>query len=102
ATARLYIEAVTMPGSNAQIHATAQETADEMINANMSVGQIMGAFYAMNREINATQGALSSISQHLLQRIGHQYGTSDIQPEIRERMGVSAERDAKALDWNAP
>jgi hypothetical protein len=99
ATAREYIEAVTMPGSNAQLHATAQTTADEMINSNMSVGQMMAAFYAMNQEIDSTSGALSTISQHLLQEIGSKYGAKDLQPDMRNR--ISGEMADKSLDWNS-
>ncbi len=97
ATAREYIEAVTMPGSNAQLHATAQTTADEMINSNMSVGQIMAAFYAMNQEIDSTSGALSTISQHLLEEIGGKYGKSDLQPDMRSR--ISGGMADKTIDW---
>jgi hypothetical protein len=55
---RLYQEAVTMPGSNAQMHATAQEWADGHFNPNMSLAQIVGAIRGMNLEISKTEQSL--------------------------------------------
>ena len=55
---RQYTEAVTMPGSNAQMHATAQEWSEGLLNPNMSMGQIQGSIRAMNAEIQATHSAL--------------------------------------------
>lgn len=55
---RLYMEAVTMPASNAQMHATAQEWATGLFNENMSVAQIQGAVRGMNAEISASRQAL--------------------------------------------
>lgn len=55
---RLYMEAVTMPASNAQMHATAQEWATGLFNENMSVAQIQGAIRGMNSEIAASRQAL--------------------------------------------
>lgn len=61
AMTRQYIEAVTMPGSNAQMHASSQEMADQILNSNLSVGQILAVFRAVNTEINATSKSLNSI-----------------------------------------
>jgi len=55
---RQYVEAVTMAGSNAQMHATAQEWADGIFNQNMSPGAMLGAIRAMNREMKATASTL--------------------------------------------
>lgn len=57
---RLYMEAVTMPASNAQMHATAQEWATGLFNENMSLAQIQGAIAGMNAEIQASSTALDS------------------------------------------
>jgi hypothetical protein len=70
ATARQYIEAVTMPGSNAQLHASSQETADKMISDDMTLDQIKGAFSAMNEEIESTGDALQTINERLLDSLG--------------------------------
>lgn len=65
AVARQYIEAVTMPGSNAQLHASSQEMADEIIHSNMAVSQLIGVFKGMNDEIGAGSEALSDTSKRL-------------------------------------
>ena len=70
AVARQYIEAITMPGSNAQLHASSQEIADHMISADMTLGQIVGAFEAFNLEIASTGSALQTTHERLLDSIG--------------------------------
>lgn len=50
---RQYIEAVTMPGSNAQMHVGAQNLADRMLNGNMNINELEGTFKAINREMKA-------------------------------------------------
>jgi hypothetical protein len=55
---RQYVEAITMPGSNAQMHATAQDWATGLLNENMSMSQLQGTLRAMNAEIKATHDAL--------------------------------------------
>jgi hypothetical protein len=65
ATTRLYIEAVTMPGSLAQLHATQAEVADSILNPNMSVEQIIGTFQGMNEEIAAGGKAIGATSKRL-------------------------------------
>jgi hypothetical protein len=67
---RQYAEAVTMPGSNAQLHATAQEWASGMINENMSIEQLAGTLRAMNAEINATHDALQKQVDDIHKHIG--------------------------------
>jgi hypothetical protein len=55
---RQYIEAITMPGSNAQLHASAQDWADGTFDQNMNMASLMGTFKAMNMEIESTHKAL--------------------------------------------
>jgi hypothetical protein len=55
---RQYIEAVTMPGSNAQLHASAQDWADGQFDANMNIPTLKGTLKAMNFEIQSTTNAL--------------------------------------------
>jgi len=55
---RQYMEAVTMPGSNAQLHATAQEWADGQFDPNMNIASLKGTLKAINFEIAATSKAL--------------------------------------------
>lgn len=55
---RQYFEAVTMPGSNAQMHAGTQELADKLLNENTPIGALRGVFRGMNAEIGATRDAL--------------------------------------------
>jgi hypothetical protein len=70
AVARQYIEAITMPGSNAQLHASSQEIADHMISDDMTLSQIVGAFEAFNLEIASTGSALQTTHERLLDSIG--------------------------------
>jgi hypothetical protein len=56
---RQYIEAVTMPGSNAQLHASASAWADEKFDPNTNLSNLLGTFKAMNLEIGATREALT-------------------------------------------
>jgi hypothetical protein len=55
---RQYIEAITMPGSNAQLHATSQDWADGTFSPNMPISALNGTLKAMNLEINSTSQAL--------------------------------------------
>lgn len=55
---RQYLEAITAPASNAQLHATAQEWAQGILNPNMSFDQLQGTLRAMNAEITSTRNAL--------------------------------------------
>jgi len=57
---RQYQEAVTMPGSNAQMHATAQAWADGNFNENMSLDQIQGSIRGMSQEIAANKRFLQA------------------------------------------
>lgn len=57
---RQYIEAVTMPGSNAQLHATAQEWSENVFDPNMNLYGLQGVLKAMNYEIATTSKALGS------------------------------------------
>lgn len=70
ATSRQYIEAVTMPGSNAQMHASAQDAADSLVNPDMPLSAILGAFEGMNEEIGVTSGNLHDINEKLLGKLG--------------------------------
>ena len=55
---RQYIEAITMPGSNAQLHATSQEWADGVFNENINIPNLQGTLRAMTIEIGSTETAL--------------------------------------------
>ena len=66
---RQYIEAVTMPGSNAQLHATAQDWADGQFDPNTNIANLQGVLKGMNLEIGSTKTALVhqvEISQSLV------------------------------------
>jgi len=58
ALATQYQEAITMPGSNAQMHATTLESALSNINSDMPLSTFVGALKGMNFEMNATRQAL--------------------------------------------
>jgi hypothetical protein len=64
-----YMEAITMPGSQGQMHVGTQEVAASMLNPDMSVEQILGTIDAWNLEITQTRGALRGISEELIQRV---------------------------------
>ena len=57
---RQYIEAMTMPGSNAQLHASASEWADGTFNKDMNITALEGVFKGMNLEIASTHKALQT------------------------------------------
>lgn len=58
AMGRQYMEAVTAPGSNAQLHNGAQEWADQHFDPNMNIAMLQGTLKAMNLEIQATDKEL--------------------------------------------
>lgn len=62
AVGRQYIEAVTMPGSNAQLHASAQDWADGLFTPAINNQNWRGVMNAMNTEIKATTDALHDTS----------------------------------------
>lgn len=55
-----YVEAITMPGSNAQLHATASQWGRSLLDENMPIQVLAGSLKAMNREIAATHDALEN------------------------------------------
>lgn len=55
-----YVEAITMPGSNAQLHATASQWGRSLLDENMPIQILAGSLKAMNREIAATHDALEN------------------------------------------
>jgi hypothetical protein len=55
---RQYFEALTMPGSNAQMHASAQDVADALADPNAPIGTIQGVLKGANFEIKSTTDAL--------------------------------------------
>jgi hypothetical protein len=57
---RQYVEAVTMPGSNAQLHASAQQWVDGQFDANTNIANVQGTLKAMNLEIASTKKALEN------------------------------------------
>lgn len=50
---RQYMEAVTMPGSNAQLHVSSAELGDAIMNTNMSIRQMMGSMHGANTDVAA-------------------------------------------------
>lgn len=68
---RQYVEAITMPGSNAQMHATAQDWAQGLINENISLDQLQGSLRGMNMEINSTRKALEKQAQQPQDDVRH-------------------------------
>lgn len=99
-TGRLYTEAVTMPGSNAQMHATAQEWATGLFNENMSLDQIRGAIYGMNKEIQATRGALEKQVTEAVHR-GHKPGGTASAPAARTAPYSDPEKERRYQEWKA-
>jgi hypothetical protein len=69
AVGRQYIEAVTMPGSNAQLHATAQDWADALFSPAINNANWKGVMQGMNAEIGATTKALHGTTAGLKQSI---------------------------------
>jgi hypothetical protein len=65
ALGRQYMEAVTMPGSNAQMHIGAQETADAMSNGNMPPGKLKGALKGINEDIAAVEKSMTAEEKKL-------------------------------------
>jgi len=55
-----YGEAMTMPGSNAQMHATTREWAQNNLEGSFPIPVMQGTLLAMNQEIAATKKALQS------------------------------------------
>lgn len=55
---RQYIEAITMPGSNAQLHATTQDWADGKFNPDKNMASWSGLEKAMKEEINASHNGM--------------------------------------------
>jgi hypothetical protein len=69
---RQYIEAVTMPGSNAQLHASAQQWADGIFDPNMNLANLLGTFKAMNLEVNSNKEYLQKQVQESRAHVEHQ------------------------------
>jgi len=67
-----YIETVTMPGSNAQLHATSSAWAAENFDPNTNLANLQGVFKAMNLEIAATHKALVNQVQESKQMVTQQ------------------------------
>ena len=67
----MHAEATTMPGSNAQMHASAQETASRLANPDMSLGQLLGSFQAMNLAMSTTHDALVKMVQGTYDQAAH-------------------------------
>lgn len=58
AAGREYMEAVVMPGSNAQMHASAQDAADRLADPNANVATLQGVLKGMNFDIAASRHEL--------------------------------------------
>jgi hypothetical protein len=69
ATGRQYIESVTMPGSNAQLHATTQDWADGLFSPAINNQNWAGIKKAINEEVAATHSALEGTQADLGQAI---------------------------------
>ena len=75
---REYMRAVTAPQSQGQLHVAAQQAADDMLHSNMGFGQLLGAFKAINTDIEAGRVASSNTLKMLdirLRQNGMQYDT---------------------------
>ena len=68
-SATQYMEAITMPGSSAQMHATTAEAARQLLSPNMTMEQIDGVFRAWNTEITITTQSLTQITRDLLEKM---------------------------------
>jgi hypothetical protein len=57
---RMYVEASTMPGSNAQMHAGSQEFAQKVTNRDFNLNSLAGALKGINLEIASEESSLKN------------------------------------------
>ena len=69
ALGREHIIAVTMPVSGAQMHISAGELADRIINKDMPIGMLLGAIEGINADIAASEHALVQVRDDIVNRI---------------------------------
>jgi hypothetical protein len=66
---RQYMEAVTMPGSTAQLHVSSAELGDVILNVNMPIGAMIGSMHGANMDIAAGKYALDQVSKAIVDHI---------------------------------
>jgi len=98
---RQYIEAVTMPGSNAQLHASAQDWADGQFDPNMNIRHLSGTLKAMNFEIQSTSKALHEGQAQSVDRVKNQGPTIAPPPGAAPPQGNSATAQPKVVDFSS-
>lgn len=94
--ARQYIEAVTMPGSNAQMHVGAQELADRMLHGDMNLNELSGVFKGINLEMKATSEQLKKQKQESLDMVGKKKDSSVIVPAVPS---YHPEKEQRYQEW---
>jgi hypothetical protein len=68
---RQYFEAMTMPGSNAQMHASAQDVSDKLADPNISLASLRGLLKGMNFEIQATAKSIDDTMKASQSKVVH-------------------------------
>ena len=72
ALATQYQEAISMPGSNAQMHSTTLETALKNFNKDMPLSAFVGSLKGINYEMNATRQSLHQQVEDIKKDMGGQ------------------------------
>lgn len=98
---RQYMEAVTMPGSNAQLHATAQDWADGQFDPNMNIPTLNGTLKAINFEIEATRKALGTGQASSGARVSGQGMTLPKPGAAPQANSPTATPASKVVDFNS-
>lgn len=95
---RMYVEAATMPGSNAQMHAGSQEFAQHVANDDFNLNSLAGALKAINLEISAEERSLKDQVQQSAQAVTTQGVTL---PVPGGSPSSPAAAPQKTLDWKS-
>jgi len=92
AAGREYVEATTMPGSNAQMHTGAQETAQELMNGNMPMNKLAGSIKGMGTDISAVKTGAEQERQDLMDRMSgkNKTNTNTAPVQIKDAAGYDA------------
>ena len=97
---RQYVEAITMPGSNAQLHATTQDWADGKFSGNLNRVAWSGLRKAIDEEIAATHTALSKQVSEVRKRLGSEGTTIGGAPDKPGGAKAAPKRIKVDMDGN--
>lgn len=89
-----YQEAMTMPGSNAQMHEGARVAGQVFMNSDMTLGQVMGNYKVMTEILKSNDAALKKIVEEEKKKIANEGSSSS--DAIRE-FATEAEAEAAGL-----